>query len=235
VPLLCFTSGNGQCPVIGHQVFPPRKQSKGARRHPRRCGTPRLGGSGQGGQLGGNWVRMSSEGNEFCVEERSALERPRLPPVPIAPELLGARSAKVGQIDETHDASVGRRDEPIHLRPYDTRWPVLFKQEAAALRALIAPWITGGIHHVGSTAIPGLAAKPSLRTMRRSSASLREASPRPGGVHGWQGGAGSTTHRRRPRLARQPPVAQLAGHQARVRAAGSPTISDLRGGVRPST
>lgn len=62
-------------------------------------------------------------------------------------------------MDHRHDSWAGRRDEPIYLRPYDSRWPVLFRQEAAALEDLIGRWITGGIHHVGSTAIPGLAAK----------------------------------------------------------------------------
>ena len=32
-----------------------------------------------------------------------------------------------------------------------------FEREAAALADVIGPWITGGIHHVGSTAVPGLA------------------------------------------------------------------------------
>ncbi|MFC7545264.1 GrpB family protein [Plantactinospora sp. GCM10030261] len=54
------------------------------------------------------------------------------------------------------------QDEPIHVVPYDDRWPVEFATEAQAIRAAIGPWITGGIHHVGSTAIPGLSAKPVI-------------------------------------------------------------------------
>jgi GrpB-like predicted nucleotidyltransferase (UPF0157 family) len=54
------------------------------------------------------------------------------------------------------------RDEPVRLEPYDDRWPRLFDAEAEALARLIGPWITGGIHHVGSTAVPGLAAKPII-------------------------------------------------------------------------
>ena len=46
--------------------------------------------------------------------------------------------------------------------PYDSAWPELFAAEAAALEPLLAPWLEGGIHHVGSTAVPGLAAKPII-------------------------------------------------------------------------
>jgi GrpB-like predicted nucleotidyltransferase (UPF0157 family) len=45
---------------------------------------------------------------------------------------------------------------------YDARWPALFEQERDRLVALLAPWLQGGIHHVGSTSVPGLAAKPVI-------------------------------------------------------------------------
>jgi GrpB-like predicted nucleotidyltransferase (UPF0157 family)/GNAT superfamily N-acetyltransferase len=51
-------------------------------------------------------------------------------------------------------------DEPIELSDYDPRWPGMFERERAALEVAIGPWASGGIHHVGSTAVPGLAAKP---------------------------------------------------------------------------
>jgi GrpB-like predicted nucleotidyltransferase (UPF0157 family) len=51
-------------------------------------------------------------------------------------------------------------DEPIEISPYDPRWPGSFERERVALAAAIAEWVTGGIHHVGSTAVPGLEAKP---------------------------------------------------------------------------
>lgn len=53
-------------------------------------------------------------------------------------------------------------DEPIRLVPYDPSWPNRFELEAAALRAAIGAWITGEVHHVGSTAVPGLDAKPII-------------------------------------------------------------------------
>ncbi len=53
-------------------------------------------------------------------------------------------------------------DEPIRLVPYDPSWPNRFDQERSALESAIGAWATGGIHHVGSTAIPGLDAKPII-------------------------------------------------------------------------
>lgn len=51
-------------------------------------------------------------------------------------------------------------DESIRLSPYDPGWPARFEQERAALEAAIGAWVSGGVHHVGSTAVPGLDAKP---------------------------------------------------------------------------
>ncbi len=46
--------------------------------------------------------------------------------------------------------------------PSDPQWPVRFKREREALEDTIGKWVDGGIHHVGSTAIPGLEAKPII-------------------------------------------------------------------------
>ena len=55
-----------------------------------------------------------------------------------------------------------RRDEPIQVVPYDPRWPERFERERALLDEAIGAWTSGGIHHVGSTAVPGLDAKPTI-------------------------------------------------------------------------
>jgi GrpB-like predicted nucleotidyltransferase (UPF0157 family) len=53
-------------------------------------------------------------------------------------------------------------DEPIQIVPYNPDWPARFEEERASLAEAIGLWATGGIHHVGSTAVPGLDAKPIL-------------------------------------------------------------------------
>jgi GrpB-like predicted nucleotidyltransferase (UPF0157 family) len=53
-------------------------------------------------------------------------------------------------------------DGAIQLAPPDPSWPARFEQERALLEEAIGEWIVGGIHHVGSTAVPGLEAKPII-------------------------------------------------------------------------
>lgn len=45
--------------------------------------------------------------------------------------------------------------------PYDAAWPQLFVEESARISAAIAP-LALRLEHTGSTAVPGLAAKPVL-------------------------------------------------------------------------
>lgn len=42
----------------------------------------------------------------------------------------------------------------------DASWAERYEVEREQLERLLGPWLEGGIHHVGSTAIPGLAARP---------------------------------------------------------------------------
>jgi GrpB-like predicted nucleotidyltransferase (UPF0157 family) len=56
-------------------------------------------------------------------------------------------------------------DAPIRIVPYDAAWPGLFEKERAILEDFLAPWLFGPIEHVGSTAVPGLAAKPVIDVM----------------------------------------------------------------------
>lgn len=55
-----------------------------------------------------------------------------------------------------------RVGEPISVVPYDRGWPLRFDAEGVLLERVLARWLDGGIHHVGSTAVPGLAAKPVI-------------------------------------------------------------------------
>jgi GrpB-like predicted nucleotidyltransferase (UPF0157 family) len=54
------------------------------------------------------------------------------------------------------------RDEQVQVRPYDPQWPVRFERERRLLQQAIGGFVIGGIHHVGSTAVSGLAAKPII-------------------------------------------------------------------------
>ncbi|TPE14598.1 GrpB family protein [Pantoea vagans] len=45
--------------------------------------------------------------------------------------------------------------------PYDNQWPALFAAESEMLKALLNGAVIG-FHHIGSTSVPGLAAKPII-------------------------------------------------------------------------
>ena len=63
------------------------------------------------------------------------------------------RAAVVGEL-QTHDA-------PIVLAEYDPEWPRLFEREAERIRGALGDKALQ-IEHVGSTSVPGLAAKPVI-------------------------------------------------------------------------
>ena len=50
---------------------------------------------------------------------------------------------------------------PIHIVDYDPRWPRLFQREAKRIQAALGDRVLS-IEHVGSTSVPGLAAKPRI-------------------------------------------------------------------------
>lgn len=56
-------------------------------------------------------------------------------------------------------------EEPIHLLRYDAEWPRLFNEERGRLVLVLEPWLAGPIEHIGSTAVPGLTAKPIIDIM----------------------------------------------------------------------
>ena len=56
-------------------------------------------------------------------------------------------------------------DQQIHIVPYDESWPTRFQQEREILQDVMALWMSGSIEHIGSTAVPGLAAKPVIDIM----------------------------------------------------------------------
>ena len=66
-------------------------------------------------------------------------------------------------------------EDRIELVDYDPRWPAMFEEEAGRLRAALAGVDIGPFRlvHFGSTAIPGIAAKPIIDIMLVSADSAR--------------------------------------------------------------
>jgi GrpB-like predicted nucleotidyltransferase (UPF0157 family) len=56
-------------------------------------------------------------------------------------------------------------EAPIVVVPYDSAWPYQFDQERRDLERVLDNWLVEPIEHVGSTAVPGLAAKPVIDIM----------------------------------------------------------------------
>src|SRR6187431_2080176 len=56
-------------------------------------------------------------------------------------------------------------EAPIEIAPYDPAWPGLFDEERRTIVGAIGPWLAGPVEHIGSTAIPGLDAKPVIDIM----------------------------------------------------------------------
>jgi GrpB-like predicted nucleotidyltransferase (UPF0157 family) len=54
-----------------------------------------------------------------------------------------------------------RLDGPVLLADYDPAWPGLYQREAARIRSMLGDRVLL-LEHVGSTAVPGLAAKPII-------------------------------------------------------------------------
>jgi GrpB-like predicted nucleotidyltransferase (UPF0157 family) len=52
--------------------------------------------------------------------------------------------------------------DDVEIVAYDPRWSLLFDGEAARLRSVLDPSLVVGLEHFGSTAVPGLAAKPII-------------------------------------------------------------------------
>lgn len=66
--------------------------------------------------------------------------------------------------EQLRDVTIGELPEhnaAIELAEYDPEWPRLYAREGARIRAALGPRALR-IEHVGSTAVPGLAAKPLI-------------------------------------------------------------------------
>ncbi|XVS60646.1 GrpB family protein [Actinosynnema sp. CA-299493] len=68
-----------------------------------------------------------------------------------------------------------RRGGRVVLVEYDPAWPGLYEREAARIRGALGAGVVG-LAHVGSTAVPGLAAKPVVDVVVAVADSADEAS-----------------------------------------------------------
>lgn len=55
-----------------------------------------------------------------------------------------------------------QRLDPIEIVPYRPGWPAAFEAQRQRVEPVIRPWLHGTVEHIGSTAVPGLAAKPII-------------------------------------------------------------------------
>ena len=65
----------------------------------------------------------------------------------------------------TSNSAMEEMSAPVIVVPYDLSWPDKFESERQILARVLAPWLAGPIEHVGSTAVPGLDAKPVIDIM----------------------------------------------------------------------
>jgi GrpB-like predicted nucleotidyltransferase (UPF0157 family) len=66
--------------------------------------------------------------------------------------------------EEIRAATIGEPDVlggPVDLAEYDPAWPRLFDRESKRIRAILGDRVLR-LEHVGSTSVPGLAAKPVI-------------------------------------------------------------------------
>jgi GrpB-like predicted nucleotidyltransferase (UPF0157 family) len=60
---------------------------------------------------------------------------------------------------------MSENEAEVHVVAYDSAWPARFEVEREALTRLLGAWLVSPIEHIGSTAVPGLAAKPVIDMM----------------------------------------------------------------------
>ncbi|MEM6580243.1 MAG: GrpB family protein [Pseudomonadota bacterium] len=56
-------------------------------------------------------------------------------------------------------------DAPIVITEYEDSWPDKYEEERQYLITVAGQWNHGGIEHIGSTAVPGMPAKPIIDIM----------------------------------------------------------------------
>ena len=111
----------------------------------------------------------------------------------------------------------------VYLQPYDSRWPDEFARESLAVARALGSILTA-IHHIGSTAIPGIRAKPIIDMLAVSAdISLLDESPSPLEALGYEALCEFGIPGRR--YFRKDSSAAVRTHQIHAFQTGSPQIS----------
>ena len=76
-------------------------------------------------------------------------------------------------VESIHVGGVRPHNGPITLAEYDSQWPALFERESARIRRALGDRALL-VEHVGSTSVPGLAAKPRIDVVLAVGASADE-------------------------------------------------------------
>lgn len=106
---------------------------------------------------------------EVCIERDSKRKKPYGEDAARAVHSLVSRFDAGVVIDTTNKSILEVVQEivqftdsngEIRIERYNPVWPKKFLVEKKLIEETIGPWIDGGIHHVGSTAVPDLPAKP---------------------------------------------------------------------------
>jgi GrpB-like predicted nucleotidyltransferase (UPF0157 family) len=79
----------------------------------------------------------------------------------IDPRERDAIPMTMAQIEAISVAGAELLNGPVELCEYDDEWPLRFDREAARIRSALGASVIA-LEHVGSTAVPGLAAKPII-------------------------------------------------------------------------
>lgn len=80
--------------------------------------------------------------------------------------------------------------KPVSVVPYDERWPTTFTKEADRLLSVLRPE-SASLHHIGSTSVPGLCAKPVIDMLIEAPdlATVECATPLSSGEDTWPRGS----------------------------------------------
>jgi GrpB-like predicted nucleotidyltransferase (UPF0157 family) len=71
------------------------------------------------------------------------------------------RPHELADLDEVAKVRVGGPSRPVEVVPYDEAWPAQYADVAARIRSALGDRVLL-LEHVGSTSVPGLAAKPVI-------------------------------------------------------------------------